>query len=86
MFEYRGRQLNIPEQYIEDFEKYYGWEFDEKDADGYIYNKYIWNRTKESEVPFIVAKLSTQEIEDVINNALRYTMSLYTCNSNYGRN
>ena len=84
MLVYRGRLLDINERFVEDFEKYNGYSVDEDIIDGYIYSKYIKDKSREDEVPLIADSLSDEEIEAVVEEYLKYILSLYTVNPHYG--
>ena len=84
MLVYRGRLLDINERFVEDFEKYNGYSVDEDIIDGYIYSKYIKDKSREDEVPLIADSLSDEEIEAVVEEYLKYILSLYTVSPHYG--
>lgn len=85
MFEYRGRKLTIKQKYLDDYERFHGIPFSQVAADEYIYNKYIWDKTKENEVPQVVESLSNQELIELIENALCFINGFYFLDPNYGQ-
>ncbi|MBO5550757.1 MAG: hypothetical protein J5966_02260, partial [Lachnospiraceae bacterium] len=70
--------------YIKDFEKFNGYKFDEDEIDTYIYDEYIWDRNRENEIPAVAAKLSQEQIEELVEGYLLFVLRLYTCDPRYG--
>ncbi len=84
MFEYRGRKLDINQEWLDDFKKYNGFELSADIADDYIYNRYIKVRSRIHEIPSIVNSLTDEELAETINSAIRNLLCFYTCDINYG--
>ena len=84
VFDYRGKKIRIKDQYVADYEKYNGYKFDADEIDTYIYDEYIWDRSRENEIPAIAAKLSQEEIEELVEGYLLLVLRLYTGDPRYG--
>ena len=83
VFDYRGKIIQVKDRYIEDYERFNGYKFDNDEIDTYIYNEYIWDRKRENEIPQIVDKLSVSKIERIIEKYLVLIMRVYTGNLHY---
>ena len=80
MISYRGRELNINDKYLRDYEDYTGEGLTASRIDLYVYSKYIKDKSKENDIPQIVVKLSDAEIIDEVERKLRYEIGFYTGN------
>jgi len=80
---YRGKDIDINSKLIEDYNKFNMWKFSTDDIDTYVYNKYIWDKSRENEIPSIAASLTKEDIENTVHEALLFIIRGYLCNPSY---
>ena len=70
MFEYRGRKLDINDEYMLEYKAYTGEGLIEKFADLCIYMTYIRDKNKVDTLGDVVKELSDRELVDIIEDVM----------------